>query len=69
MRSTPQHDASHANGMSPILVFGLHHAGPIEVAPVDGSVHVAIGDQRVYFDRAGADDLLHAVAEAMQETR
>lgn len=68
MSSTPQHSPSHVDALGPIAVYGLHHAGPIEVTEVDGSVHVALGDHGVYLDRRGADDLLFAVAEAIEAT-
>jgi hypothetical protein len=52
-----------------IAVWGQHRAGPIEVAAVDGHVHVTLGEQGVYLDRRGADDLIHAIFEAMEAIR
>jgi hypothetical protein len=57
------------NPPDPITVFGLHRAGPIEVSAVDGSVHLAIGEQGIDLDRRGTDDLIHALAESLEATR
>ena len=42
--------------------------GPIEVAPVDGRVHVSLGAEGVTLDRHGVDDLVHALMEAVDAT-
>lgn len=65
--STPKHRPRrpqvHRPGMNPIQV------GPIEVAAEDGQVTICLGDNVVALDRRTADDLLHAVTEAMEATR
>ena len=42
--------------------------GPIEVAPIDGRVHVSVGVEGVTLDRRGCTDLVHALLEALDAT-
>ena len=43
--------------------------GPVEVSAVDGRVHIAIGDSTADLDPAAADDLVHALLEAIEVAR
>ena len=56
MRSTPKD--SHTVGI-----------GPVEVSAVDGRVQVAIGDSTADLDPNAADDLVHALLEAIEVAR
>lgn len=64
MRSTQNPDSP-----EPITVYGLHHAGPIELSTIDGTVHSRRGKQGPYLDRPRCDDLIHALMEAPGGTR
>jgi hypothetical protein len=65
----PSRPRVHSPALNPIRVHGPNEPGLIEVSAVDGQVHIAIGETGAYLDRAAADDLMHAVAEAMEATR
>jgi hypothetical protein len=41
------------------------HADPIEVAAIDGRMHITPGTDSVTRDRTGRDDLVHALIEAL----
>ena len=58
MRSTPKDSDSHTVDI-----------GPVEVSAVDGRVHIAIGDSAADLDAAAADDLIHALSEAIEAAR
>lgn len=48
----------------------LYGTGPLEVGRLDGMVCLGFGgDVHVYLDRRMANDLLHAIAEAMERAR
>jgi hypothetical protein len=54
------------NDHEPIEIRGLHGAGPLEITATDGGlIHIALGDAGMFLDARGADDLVHAVLEAL----
>lgn len=59
----------HPNPPEPIEIQALNGSGPIEVAPLDGRVHVSLGAERAVLNAHGVDDLAHGLLEALEEAR